>query len=407
MKTNTFLPYAILLVSISSIMSWCSLPIGNTFLWWFLDSIILYYFYKEKKTNYNIITVNLFLVYCIISFLYGALLKTEYYWDWKLLVQNLMTFMLPLTVYAFCHPKQLSKILLFWFNYAWLILIILTPFLSSDAFGRFLVPYSFLALFAVLLDRKSIFFIIAAYIITCTLGNESRSDIIKFTFCILLGSSFLIPKTRKLIFEYRRSIIYLFWTLPIILFVFAAVGKFNIFRLEEELGLEGKYNISNSLSGKEVSVLTDTRTLLYIEEISSAINNNYVLQGRSIARGYDSAYFGDAIDNPLNIKRGERGSCEVSILNIFNYFGLIGVVIYFLIFASASYKAVTQSQNLFVPIIGIYVAFRWAFGWIEDFSRFDLNYLFLWIMIGICFSPFYRNMSNKDIKHWLYQSTKH
>ena len=43
-----------------------------------------------------------------------------------------------------------------------------------------------------------------------------------------------------------------------------------------------------------------------------------------------------------------------------------------------------------------------AIAWIEDFSRFDLNYLFLWIFIGMCYSPVFRNMSNNDFRNWLY-----
>ena len=83
---------------------------------------------------------------------------------------------------------------------------------------------------------------------------------------------------------------------------------------------------------KKISTLADTRTFLYVEEISSAIKNKYVVQGRSIARGYDSMSFGKSIDKALGIQRGERQMSETSILNIFNYFGIIGVVSYFCIF---------------------------------------------------------------------------
>ncbi len=44
-------------------------------------------------------------------------------------------------------------------------------------------------------------------------------------------------------------------------------------------------------AGEEYSALVDTRTFLYAEEIQSAIKNNYIIIGRSIARGYDSLFF--------------------------------------------------------------------------------------------------------------------
>lgn len=196
------------------------------------------------------------------------------------------------------------------------------------------------------------------------------------------------------------SITYSLLILPVVFFILGITNTFNIFNIEQELGLENKF-IMKSKKGNEYSALTDTRTFLYVEEIQSAIRNNYTLLGRSIARGYDSMAFGDGIDKAKGIKRGERESCETSILNIFNYFGIIGVVIYFLTFAYASLTAIYTSKNIFIPIIAIYIAFRWLFAWIEDFSRFDLNYLFLWILIGVCCSPIYRNMSNREFRIWV------
>lgn len=116
--------------------------------------------------------------------------------------------------------------------------------------------------------------------------------------------------------------------IPFIFFALGATGIFNVFNADEELGINGKYSMNTS-DTEDVSALIDTRTFLYVEEINSAIKNNYVILGNSIARGYDSAFFGHSIDLDLKTNRGERQSCEVSILNVFNYFGLVGCIIYF------------------------------------------------------------------------------
>lgn len=398
------LPHTILLISISSILQWCSLPIGNTFLWWILQSFILYIFLKLKPQRYNILPINIFLVYLIFSAIYGAIYMTENYWDWKLLVNNLMVFSLPLASYIFSSPSILKNLLNCWFKYAWFILVILMPFLTSDAYGRFLVPFTLLALLFPIIKRKYKLFILVAYLITIILGSESRSDTIKFTICLLLGLSLYIPtiwKSKKIILTGYYTLL----IIPVILFILGVTNTFNIFRLEEELGLEGRYTMKNK-KGEEYSALADTRTFLYVEEIQSAIKNNYMLLGRSIARGYDSKAFGEWIDKAFGIKRGERQSCETSILNIFNYFGVTGVIIYFTIFARASFLAICRSRNIFLPVIGIYIVFRWSFAWIEDFSRFDLNYLFLWIFIGICYSPIFRQMTNKELTKWINQITQ-
>lgn len=398
------LPYTILLISISSILQWCSLPIGNTFLWWTLQSIILYIFIKLKPKDYNIFPIKLFLFYLIISALYGAIFMTENYWDWKLLVNNLMVFSLPLAGFVFFQPKLLNRLLRRWFKYSWIILIILMPFLGSDAYGRFLVPFTFIALYFPLASKKYKILTLFAFFITITIGNDSRSDMLKFTICLLLGISLwlgFIWKKRKIIITMSLFLL----ATPIILFILGVTNTFNIFQIEEELNIKNKYIIENK-DGERHSALVDTRTFLYAEQIQSAIKNNYVLFGRSIARGYDSVSFGDWADKAMGIKRGERQRCETSILNIFNYFGIIGIILYLVIFIYASFLAIYKSRNLFISVIGIYVAFRWLFAWIEDFSRFDLNYLFLWILIGICYSPIFRNMSNKEFILWFKNVTK-
>ena len=394
------LPYTILLISISSVLQWCTLPIGNTFLWWLLQSFILFTFYKLKPTIYTILPIKIFLVYLGFSAIYGAVFMTENYWDWKLLVNNLMVFSIPLVTMAFANPIYIYQVLKCWFSYAWIILILLAPFLGSDAYGRFLVPFTFMALFITKLNKKYILLTAIAFIITITLGSDSRSDTLKFGICLTLGFSVFyssIWENKKLML----CIALVMMLAPIVFFILGISGTFNIFKIEEELGLEGKYEIQNS-GGEEYSALTDTRTFLYVEELQSAIKNEYTILGRSIARGYDSQAFGYEVDQTLGTNRGERPRCETSILNIFNYFGVLGVIIYFIIFFRASFLAIYRSKNLFIPVIGVYVAFRWIFAWVEDFSRFDLNYMFLWILIGMCYSPIFRNMSNKDYENWLY-----
>lgn len=154
-KTSKFLNYAILLISVSSVLQWCELLIGNTFLWWLLDGLILIKFFVLTRGQERITPIFVFLLCVGVSFVYGVTWQAYTYWDWKLLVSNLMVFSLPLTVYVFLTPSILGSVLHFWLGRAWIILLILAPFLASDAFGRFLMPYSFLALFFTVLNTRN------------------------------------------------------------------------------------------------------------------------------------------------------------------------------------------------------------------------------------------------------------
>jgi hypothetical protein len=166
--------------------------------------------------------------------------------------------------------------------------------------------------------------------------------------------------------------------------------------------IDGEYEsstITEDGSQAKESLTTDSRTLLYVEVLQSAIKNNYLVFGRTPARGNDSVLFGDQAESETNSKKYERHSNEVAVLNIFTWTGLIGLLLYYLIFFKASYLAVYSSNNIFIKILGIYVAFRWCFAWVEDFSKFDLTNIFLWIAVGMCFSEHFRRMDNFMFKN--------
>ena len=99
--------------------------------------------------------------------------------------------------------------------------------------------------------------------------------------------------------------------------------------------------------------------------------------------------------------RYERISNEIGLANVFTWTGIIGVVLFSLIFFRASYLAVNRSKSIYAKMLGIYVAFRWLYSWIEDVNDFSLNYFMLMVMIGLCFSESFRNMTNKDITIWV------
>lgn len=391
-------------MGVSSVLQWCDLPIGNTLVWWALRSVFLLFFIAHFKT-YVRETPNtpilLFLTYVICMSIVGALFKAENYWDWKMLIDNMMIFSLPLAAFSINEEHLVARGINCWIRWAWIPLLMLWPFLESDAFGRYLVPFTFLALMFPTLNKKWTIALGGAFLITVVYGFESRSDVIKFTVCLQLGLCLWIPYLSRWLFNLIKPAMWTFLFAPFIFMGLAISGTFNVFEIEKELGLENKYMMASSLEDRdEVSALADTRTFLYAEEIESSIIGDYYIWGNTPARGYLSLAFGQGTDEDLGTKRGERQSCEVSILNVFNYFGLVGCLLYFIIFITASYLAVYKSENRYIQVIGLYVAFRWLFGFVEDFSRFDLNMMFLWFMIGMCYSERFRQRTDEEIELW-------
>lgn len=404
MQASKIFYFSFIMMGISSILQWCELPIDNTAAWWSLRAVFLIFFmahFRMHRKETPCLPILLFLIYVTVSSIAGAIFKTENYWDWKLLVNNMMIFMLPLAAYSVNEERLAAKGINCWLLWAWMPLLLLWPFLESDAFGRYLVPFTFLAIMLPMLNKKWVIALGIAYLITVVYGFESRADVIKFSVCLLLGICLWLPRFNRWLQKLIKPAMWTFLFAPFLFLGLAVTGTFNIFKIEQELGLENKYMMETSLEDRdEISALADTRTFLYVEEIESAIKNNYYILGNTPARGYESLFFGEKVDEDLGVKRGERGSCEVSILNVFNYFGLVGCLLYFIIFITASYQAVYKSENRYIQVIGLYVAFRWLFGFIEDFSRFDLNMMFLWFMIGMCYSKRFRQRTDEEFELW-------
>ena len=121
--------------------------------------------------------------------------------------------------------------------------------------------------------------------------------------------------------------------------------------------------------------------------------------GRTPARGNDSEFFG-AIEYELT-GRDERLGNEVGVLNVFTWLGIVGVLLYLLVFFRASYLAINLSNNIYAKMLGVYVSFRWLYSWVEDINNFSLNYFMLWLMIGLCFSHSFRAMTNYEVTIWI------
>lgn len=188
--------------------------------------------------------------------------------------------------------------------------------------------------------------------------------------------------------------------LPFVFFTLGVSGVFNVLNMNEYVkGDFTSMGVDEEGNRVEQDIIVDTRTFLYIEVLESAIDNNYWLVGRTPARGNDSNSFG-AFEAELT-GRYERLTNEIGLANVFTWTGIVGVVLYFLIFSRASFLAINKSRNIYAKMLGVYVAFRWLYSWVEDINNFTLNYFMLMVMLGLCFSHSFRYMNDKEVTIWV------
>ncbi|MEA5126988.1 MAG: hypothetical protein VB074_02280 [Proteiniphilum sp.] len=404
-----FLPIIIILLAVYSVLPYTRTGVpmvaslNNTTLWWGISLIILiafflsrYYFF-DKRNEDNMLIVWMYLLWNLVSIIRGVFVA-EIYWDWKALIGNTMALMLPIVIFSATNKMVVQSLLAFFIKYALPLFLVSILIIRTDAYGFYLIPVSFLVLFfpALTKRQKMLLLFISAIVIVADLS--ARSNVIKFgvPFFVLLLYKFRKVISVKIMEILRIAI----FVIPLILFILGVTGTFNVFNMDEyikgDITVVGMDNYGDRVEQK---MTTDTRTFLYKEVLESAINNNYWLLGRTPARGNDSDSFGYLTAELTG--RYERISNEIGLANVFTWTGIIGVVLFSLIFFRASYLAVNRSKSIYAKMLGIYVAFRWLYSWIEDVNDFSLNYFMLMVMIGLCFSESFRNMTNKDITIWV------
>lgn len=394
--------FFIFIITLATINPWSKIPLGNATIGWIIGGATLLLFIKAKSKYYdsvnegNILVLKLYLFWNISCIMRGAFVADNY-WEVKNLVTMGLVLLLPLTIYIATHRELVQLILNQYMRYILPLFFVFAMFISSTAYGPYLIPVSFVLLFLPLLPKKWKLVMLFFTIIILTFALTSRSNVIKFLAPLLISTLY-----------YFRSFIgktglgvgrLILLGVPIVLLGLAITGQFNVFKIDQYV--KGDYRTTASPSGESEDLTADTRTGLYIEVLISAIKNDYVWLGRTPARGNDSILFGEKIEAQTNTGKLERYANEVSILNVFTWTGLIGVILYFLVFLRASYLAIYRSKSWFMKIMGLYISFRWAYAWVEDFSRFDLSYILLWIIIGMCFSDSFREMTNAEFKYWI------
>ena len=403
------LSFLIILITVFSVQPRLSISVSNTTLSWivnfFLIILTLRFANQNKSelcnsfishTDNSILTF--YLCWLLFNTIRGGIIA-ENYWEWKQLISGLQSLSLPIFVFIFSIPFIIAKVLNYWFKYALIIFLILLPFLETDAYHFYLGPVFVVGCFLPVVPRKWKLILGILLITMVCINLGARSQVIKSAMVLFVSMGILF---RKFI-SYKLIILghWLCYIFPIILLSLGISGTFNIF--ESLASNKGNYVEKRVVDGQvvEEDLSADTRTFIYVEVIESALKHNYIFWGRTPARGNDSMTFGVYKAEVLKTGKYERHANELCHPNVFTWLGLIGVVLYSLIYLRSSYLAVHRSNNIYIKLLGCFIAFHWAFGWIEDTIGFNIMNIALWMMIAMGLSKQFRLMDNQTFKRWI------
>ena len=96
-----------------------------------------------------------------------------------------------------------------------------------------------------------------------------------------------------------------------------------------------------------------------------------------------------------------RPGTESGMLNYIQYGGLIGFILYGLLLVVASYKATFLSNNNFMISLGLFVAFKFLYSFIEDQIMFNAHSFYIFFWVGMCYNKTFRDMTSEQIKEYL------
>ena len=210
-----------------------------------------------------------------------------------------------------------------------------------------------------------------------------RMYLIVFFFSIMSYILVYVIKNSKLIYLFC----FIFLVAP-----FLIVGSTMLFPND---GKSMFQIISSNVEDEEMNV--DTRTFLYIEIAEDLTKNESWLLGKGAYSHYYSNYFSQNVEGGDN---EDRLMCEVPFLLLLLRSGLLYVIIYFCIIIIAVFKAI-KSRNNFVKSLGV-IMIGWYFNsFIGDISGCRLQHLALFLLLGVCLSPMWREKNNSELLSFL------
>lgn len=350
---------------------------------------------KEKFTPDTPLTVKklyFFWLTIIIFNIVRGLLVAKNYWDWKFLMLASFGFsMIPLVFFLGKNIDTCKRIikytLLFLFPFGFL-LIPLSLNTTAELYPRIMIMVSLFILFVPFVKTKWKILIIVVSIVGVMLAPGFRTNILKISLSYIVLLSYYFSLFRKN-FLLKAINSFLFF-IPIFLFITAIYFNFNIF--DEITKLPGIELVDKT--GKVQEMNSDTRTFLYAEVLSHLYYNSSFIFGEGSASYYETKAF----YNPGDPMSGIRYGSEVGIINILLRYGLLGVIFYFLLLFNISKNAISHSNNDLAKLLGIFIALRWLISFIEEYTQYDINFFFFWLILGLVSSEKFRNMNNKEIK---------
>ncbi|PXY45702.1 hypothetical protein DMB68_00465 [Flavobacterium hydrophilum] len=165
------------------------------------------------------------------------------------------------------------------------------------------------------------------------------------------------------------------------------------------------YSIETS-NGNKQDLLIDSRTSIYSDVFSELKKQEAFVFGLGASGKTKTSLTEVSYADFDKIYKEGRRRTESGMLNYIQWGGMIGGLVYFLLFVKASFLGIYRSRNWFCVMLGIWVAFKGLFSFIEDATYFSVSSIFIFFAIGICMSKKIRQLDDLEIKVFFKKTLK-
>lgn len=339
-----------------------------------------------------------YFIYAAITYIRGFF-NIEYAADWIALGSSMMftTFLLPYVMYL-GTPDYCKKIFRSFILMGIPLCIVGAIWLSSDGqqnFSHNLVIMNVLILLLPEMNKKWRIIIILTAIFVPLYDLDRRSILVGYAVPTILLIMWSIIRIKKI----RKIVVSTMFIIPVVFLVLGLSGTFNIFEYMED------YSDIN-ISGSERGTMVDSRTGIYEDVFNDLSDKNIMLFGG----GGNHKTYTSLVESTMGgggdlWKYGRKGT-ESGMLNHFQFGGVWGAIAYSLLFIGASWKACFYSRNRFMRLLGIYIAFKYIYSFIEESVVPNGLTFWLFLCLGICYNTRFRSFSDIEVKQYVRQIFK-
>lgn len=340
--------------------------------------------------------LSLYLTWTSICIIRGTFVADNYF-EYKQLVIGGISSVVPLVIYYFDDPLRNSRSHYVWFRASIVMILLFVWYVGFSQY--YLSPYLLLfCFFPLIKQRKWRIFVIVMAVFYIFSDLVNRSHIVKASIALFFALVIkYYPRLSSKAIKIGHFVSYL--SFPI-LFLYVLTDATSV--------LMGTISDTDAVYNNDLRDVRykDTRSLIIVDVVNSSIRNNYYIWGHTPARGYEfsvgGVLFETQYDNEDKVfNKGERHKNEMVLTNIYTWEGIIGLILYSLLYFRSSYLAVYRSRNRYISLLGCFIAFRWSYGWVEDVNNFYILDISLWAMIALCLSQRFRDMTDYEFELWV------